>query len=49
MYISNPESQEISVIDTDNNSLLKNIKVGDAPVGIVVSPDGKTLYMQTGV
>jgi len=44
-YISNPESQEISVIDTGNNTLIKNIKVGDSPVVIVVSPNGGKLYI----
>ena len=43
VYISNVESQDISVIDTKNNTVIETIKINGSPVGLALSPDSKNL------
>ena len=41
-YVTNEDSQELSVIDTRTDSVVATIPVGTRPRGVRVSPDGKT-------
>ena len=42
-YVPNEKSGTISVIDTENDSVVAEIKAGDKPRGLAASKDGKTL------
>jgi YVTN family beta-propeller protein len=44
-YVTNEDSQELSVIDTRTDSLIATIPVGTRPRGVKVSPDGRTVYV----
>jgi YVTN family beta-propeller protein len=44
-YVTNEDSQELSVIDTRTNKVVTTIAVGTRPRGVRVSPDGKTVYV----
>ena len=45
VYVSNEDSNDISVIDTRTDSVVATIPVGTRPRGILVSPDGRTVYV----
>lgn len=44
-YVTNEDSQNLSVIDTRTDSLIATIPVGTRPRGVKVSPDGRTVYV----
>ena len=44
-YVPNEKSGTISVIDTESDSVVAEIKAGDKPRGMAASKDGKTLYV----
>ena len=44
-YVPNEKSGTLSVIDTENDTVISEIKAGDKPRGLAVSIDGKTLYV----
>ena len=44
-YVPNEKSGTLSVIDTENDTVVAEIKAGDKPRGLAVSLDGKTLYV----
>src|SRR5688572_6026732 len=45
IYVSNEDSNDISVIDTRTDSVVATIPVGRRPRGILVSPDGRIVYV----
>jgi YVTN family beta-propeller protein len=44
-YVSNEDSNDLTVIATDDNTVIETIPVGKRPRGVRVSPDGKTVYV----
>ena len=44
-YVTNEESQELTVIDTRRDSAVATIPVGTRPRGVRMSPDGKTVFV----
>lgn len=42
-------SNDVAVIDTVANTILKFVPVGRRPWGIAVTPDGRKLYVANGV
>src|SRR5208283_3722988 len=44
-YITNHESDNVSVIDTINNTITATVPVRSHPFGVAVSPDGKKVYV----
>jgi YVTN family beta-propeller protein len=44
-YISNSDSNEVSVIDTSTNTVMANVAVGNGPFGVAVSRDGSRAYV----
>ena len=44
-YVPNEKSGTVSIIDTATDRVTGEIKAGDKPRGIAVSPDGKFLYV----
>ena len=42
-YISNVESQDISVINTQTNTVIDTIKIKGSPVGLALAPDDLSL------
>src|SRR5687767_11406195 len=44
-YVTNEDSQELSVIDTRTDSVVATIPVGTRPRGVRVTPDGKTVFV----
>jgi YVTN family beta-propeller protein len=44
-YVTNEDSQELSVIDTHSDSVVAHIPVGTRPRGVRVSQDGKTVFV----
>ena len=47
-YVSNEKSNTVSVIDTDNWTVTKTIKVGQRPRGIEFTRDGKFVMVAVG-
>jgi YVTN family beta-propeller protein len=45
LLVSNEESNDVSVIDTASDTVLRSIPVGRRPRGLEVSPDGRKLYV----
>ena len=45
IYVSNEQGNTISVVDGDSLELVQEVEVGERPRGIVLSPDGKFLYV----
>lgn len=45
IYVSNSESDDVSVIDRDSSRLIKRIPVGSSPLGMDITEDGKTLLV----
>ncbi|MDR3234069.1 MAG: hypothetical protein LBT46_10480 [Planctomycetaceae bacterium] len=48
VYVVLYDSGEIAVVDTGNNKVTKIFPAGNAPEGIVLSSDGKTIYVTSG-
>jgi YVTN family beta-propeller protein len=46
-YVTNADSDSVSVIDTASDVVVSTIPVGDAPTYIAVTPDGHSLYVMT--
>ena len=44
-YVTNEDSQELTVIDTRTDSAVASFPVGTRPRGVRVSPDGKTVFV----
>jgi YVTN family beta-propeller protein len=44
-FVSNWVSEDVAVFDAASHELLKRVKVGGTPRGLVPSPDGKCLYI----
>jgi YVTN family beta-propeller protein len=44
-YVTNEDSQNLTVIDTQTDSVVATIPVGTRPRGVKVSPDGRTVYV----
>jgi YVTN family beta-propeller protein len=44
-YITNYWSNNVSVINTTNNTVYTNVAVGDGPRGVAVTPDRSTVYV----
>ena len=45
IYVSNEKGNSITVIDGDKLEVTATIPVGNRPRGIILSPDGKHLYI----
>ena len=45
VYVTNEKSNNVSVIDSEKLAVVKTVKVGRRPRGVLVSPDGKNLYI----
>lgn len=45
LYVSNYDSNSVSVIDTATREVIHTINLPASPTGITVHPDGKTLYV----
>ena len=44
-YISNRDSNSVSVIDTLTNTVKNELPTGTAPIGVSVTPDGRFVYV----
>ena len=44
-YVTNEDSQELTVIDTRTDSAVASIPVGTRPRGVRIAPDGKTVFV----
>ncbi len=44
-YIANLDSNDVSVIDTSNDTVLATVPVGNSPFGVAVKPDGTRVYV----
>ncbi len=44
-YVANSSAGTVSVIDTTSNTVVATVPVGNTPVGVAVSPDGKFAYV----
>ena len=44
-YVTNSASNNVSVIDTNTNTVIKTISVGTAPKSLVATPDGSRVYV----
>ncbi len=44
-YVTNEDSQELTVIDTRTDSVVATIPVGTRPRGVRIAPDGKTVFV----
>ncbi|AKB25522.1 collagen triple helix repeat domain protein [Methanosarcina sp. MTP4] len=45
LYITNSESNNVSVINTSTNNVTATVPVGNCPWGVAVAPDGKKVYV----
>ena len=44
-YVSNSNSNNVSVVNTANNAILTTVPVGNDPWGVAASPDGAKVYV----
>ncbi len=44
-YITNGDSNSVSVIDTDTNKVTATIPVGSNPMGVAINPNGTKVYV----
>jgi YVTN family beta-propeller protein len=44
MYVTNFEDDNVSVIDTNTNTVIDTITVGDGPFGIAFDPVNERMY-----
>ena len=49
VYVANAESNTVSVIDTTKNKVIATVPVGNLPLGIAVTPNGKMIYVANEV
>lgn len=45
LLLGRPASNQVFVMDIPNETIIDSVRVGNAPHGVVVSPDGKTVYI----
>ena len=45
VYVTNPSSNNLKVIDTSTNRVIATVNVGTFPNGVAVSPDGTRVYV----
>lgn len=45
LYVANVNSNNVSIIDTANNTVISSINLGNSPDGVAFSPDGKYIYV----
>jgi len=45
VYVSNSISNEVTVIETTTNKVIKTIQVGEMPAGIVATPDNRYVFV----
>lgn len=45
VYVSNEDSNDMTVIDSSTDSVIATVPVGKRPRGVQVSPDGGTIYL----
>jgi len=43
-YVAHPADDTISVINTDTNTVITTIPVGDGPLAVAITPDGTRAY-----
>ncbi|MDR2641902.1 MAG: c-type cytochrome [Planctomycetaceae bacterium] len=48
IYIANHDGKEISILDVNTDKVVGTIPLGKKPNGIILSADGKTLYVTSG-
>ena len=46
VYISNFNSNNVSVIDTANDNVTATVSVGSNPQGVIVTANGKNVYVK---
>ena len=44
-YVTNFTSRDVSVIDTDSNTVVDTVAVGSGPRGVAITPDGAFAYV----
>ena len=44
-YITNHNSNNVSVLDTATNTISATVAVGTSPAGIAITPDGANVYV----
>jgi len=44
-YVTNPQTDSVSVIEIASNMIVDTVTVGDSPQGIVITPDGQFAYV----
>jgi len=44
-YVTNLVSNSVSVIDTASNTVISTVTVGEAPLGVAITPDGAFAYV----
>ncbi|MGH0036390.1 MAG: YncE family protein [Myxococcota bacterium] len=49
LFVANTTSRTVSVIDTSDNSLVREVEVGLEPVGLALRPDGSELWVSNHV
>ena len=49
IYVSNAERSSLSIIDMDQNIIVREVPTGGEPEGVLVSQDGKTVYVTSEV
>jgi len=47
-YVPKEKSDDVSVIDTGSNTVVRKIRVGKRPRGVEISPDGRRIYISNG-
>jgi YVTN family beta-propeller protein len=45
VWVVNPDDDSVSVIRTDTDALVTNIRVGDEPRSVAIDPDGEYVYI----
>ncbi len=45
VYVANLLSNNVSVIQTSDNTVVDTVDVGDDPIGVAVTPDGDFVYV----
>ena len=43
-YVTNSHSNTVSVIDTASNTVVATVPVGNGPIAVAITPDGKHEY-----
>src|ERR1700757_4418009 len=45
VYFANLDSNDVSIIDTSNDTVLATVPVGNSPFGVALKPDGTRVYV----